>query len=95
MLDGHPLLDVSTTTNVPLLAIVNATEENAIASEIDARLAETREVVELTLPYADGATLAWLFEHGDVLERQDKEDGVHLRVGLEPADSARLKVRLA
>ena len=27
MLDGHPLLDVSTTTNVPLLAIVNATRK--------------------------------------------------------------------
>jgi len=62
---------------------------------IDARLAASREMIELTLSYADGKTLAWLFEHGEVLERSDEEDGVHLRVSLDPADSARLKARLA
>jgi len=61
---------------------------------VDARLAASREMVELTLPYADGKTLAWLFEHGEVLDRSDEEDGVHLRVSLDPADSARLKSRL-
>jgi GTP-binding protein HflX len=61
---------------------------------IDARLAASREMIDLTLPYADGANLAWLFEHGEVLERSDEEDGVHLRVSLDPADAARLKARL-
>jgi len=40
MLEGHPLLEVTERTAVPLLAIINATEEAAIAEEIEARLGE-------------------------------------------------------
>ena len=40
MLQGHPLLEVMERTEVPLLAIINAMEEDAIAAEIEARLQE-------------------------------------------------------
>jgi len=61
---------------------------------IDRRLAAFRDEVEITLPPSDGATIAWLYANGEVLERSDDEDGVHMRVGLDPADAARLKARL-
>ncbi len=40
MLEGHPLLEVTERTEVALLAIINAMEEDAIAAEIAARLQE-------------------------------------------------------
>lgn len=62
---------------------------------IDARLTEAREVVELDLPASDGATMAWLYANGEVLERRDEDEIVHMRVGLDAADAARLKARLS
>ena len=38
MLEGHPLLDVTERTSVPLLAIINAMDEGGITGEIEARL---------------------------------------------------------
>jgi len=62
---------------------------------IDVRLAAARDVVELDLPASDGATMAWLYANGEVLERRDEDEIVHMRVSLDPADAARLKARLA
>jgi L-alanine-DL-glutamate epimerase-like enolase superfamily enzyme len=40
MLEGHPLLEVGEPTRVPILAILNETEEKPIAAEMAARLAD-------------------------------------------------------
>ncbi len=50
---------------------------------VDQRLAEAREVHDLSVPYSDGAALAWLYEHGQVVSRRDEADCVHLRVALD------------
>jgi len=60
---------------------------------IDARLAAGLETIEVTVPTTDGAGLAWLYEHGEVLSRQDGEDGISLTVRLSPADRARFEGR--
>jgi len=52
-------------------------------------LAAERQIVELELPHSDGATLAWLYRHGEVLSREDGEDGVKLTVRLDAVDAAR------
>ena len=62
---------------------------------IDTRLTAARQVVEVRVPYADGATLAWLYRHGEVLERVDDGGETLLRVGLTPADAGRLERRPA
>jgi GTP-binding protein HflX len=49
------------------------------------------EVADYVLPPSDGARLAWLYQHGEVLERADGEDGLRLRVRLLPADRARFE----
>jgi len=51
------------------------------------------ETIEVTLPGSDGAGLAWLHQHGEVLSRDDRDDGVHLTVRLSPADRARFEGR--
>ena len=56
--------------------------------------ARGERVLNLRLPLSDGATLAWLYAHGQVLSRQDHELGAELRVRLNHADAARLERRL-
>ncbi len=60
---------------------------------IDSRLTAARLIVEVRVPYADGATLAWLYSHGEVLEHADDDGEARLRVGLTPADAGRLERR--
>ena len=60
---------------------------------LDTRLAAAREVVDVTVAPADGATLAWLYRHGEVLEREESDTGTRLMVSLDPADRARFEHR--
>ena len=64
-----------------------------LVEAIDARLTAARRIVEVRVPYADGATLAWLYRHGEVLEHADDDGEARLRVGLTPADAGRLQQR--
>jgi GTPase len=62
---------------------------------LDERLAAAREVLDVTVTSDDGASLAWLYRHGEVLTRKDDEKGTHLTVSLDPADRARFEHRQA
>lgn len=62
-----------------------------LLAEIDERLAAAYEVFELDVPVTDGARLAWLYRHGDVLTREDDESYVRLRVRLATPDKARFE----
>ena len=63
---------------------------------IDDRLSAERLVRDFVVPLHDGSAIAWLYQHGDVLARNDGEDGVaRLTVGLDPADAARFERRQA
>ena len=63
----------------------------ALLTAIRARLDQGRPVVQLRVSVADGRTIAWLHEHGDVLERRDDDDFAHLCVRIDAADLARLE----
>jgi GTP-binding protein HflX len=45
--------------------------------------------VRFELPFADGKSLSWLYEHGDVLNREDGERSVNIDVRLSAVDLAR------
>ncbi len=62
-----------------------------LLAAIDARLAARLLVRQLDVPVADGARLAWLYRHGEVLTRTDGDDTVRLQVRLSPADYARFE----
>ncbi len=82
-------------TMVPLrdggIAVSAMTGEglDRLQAAIDARIAAGMEEVEYALPPADGARLAWLYQHGEVILREDAERAIRLRVRLLPADRAR------
>ncbi len=63
----------------------------ALQAAIDARIAAGMEEADYAIPPADGARLAWLYEHGEVIGRQDAEDAITVRVRLLPADRARFE----
>jgi GTP-binding protein HflX len=64
---------------------------SALKSSIDIRIAEGMDVADYDIPPADGARLAWLYAHGEVIDRQDEDERISVRVRLLPADRARFE----
>ncbi len=63
----------------------------ALVAAIDARIAEGMEIAAYDLRPEDGARLAWLYQHGEVIGRTDEAEAIHVRVRLLPADRARFE----
>ena len=57
---------------------------------IDRELSADRRIVTPKINLTDGATIAWLYRHGEVLTRSDDDSHAHFRVSLTPADAERL-----
>lgn len=64
---------------------------DALKAAIDERIAAGMEVADYAIAPEDGARLAWLYEHGEVVNRHDDDAAVHVRVRLLPADRARFE----
>ena len=62
-----------------------------LRAAVDERLSANMELVDYAIPAADGARLAWLYRHGEVVGRQDSEDRVAVTVRLSSADRARFE----
>ena len=62
-----------------------------VCEEIDRRLVAAMSHVSYAVPVDDGAALAWLYAHGEVLEREDAEQHVRVRVRILPPDRARFE----
>ncbi|WP_424812122.1 GTPase HflX [Roseococcus sp. YIM B11640] len=56
---------------------------------LDQRLSASMTTERFDIEPTDGARLAWLYRHGEVLEREDEEGVIHVTVRLSPADRAR------
>ncbi len=65
----------------------------ALKAVIDLRIAEGMDVADYDILPQDGASMAWLYQHGEVVERHDDAAAVHMRVRLLPADRARFERR--
>jgi GTP-binding protein HflX len=62
---------------------------------IEAFLNRQAEAREVAVPLSDGATIAWLYRHGEVRSRRDDDEIAHLTVALDEAARAQLDRRLA
>ncbi|HEU4827051.1 MAG TPA: GTPase HflX [Dongiaceae bacterium] len=62
-----------------------------LLEEIEARLARDRQVASYRLGHDRGGDIAWLYEHGEVLERHDDEQGASLKVRLSADDRRRFE----
>jgi GTP-binding protein HflX len=61
----------------------------ALLAAIDRRLAAQLVTSRYDVPVADGARLAWLYRHGEILRRDDDETDVHVEVRMSETDRAR------
>jgi GTP-binding protein HflX len=68
---------------------------NGLFELLDRRMTADRRTVELAVPLEDGAALAWLYQKGEILEREDDDVSAHLKVALDEADLARFERRYA
>jgi len=66
---------------------------SALVDTIDARLGASMPVIDVRLTPEDGATLAWLYRHGEVLKRSEDGEGISLQVRLESGRAARFARR--
>jgi GTP-binding protein HflX len=60
---------------------------------LDRMMAAQRLLHRFDLDLADGAALAWLYAHGNVVRREDREGRASVQVTLDPADLARFEHR--
>jgi len=58
-------------------------------------LGRAGEAREVAVPLSDGATIAWLYRHGEVRSRHDDGETARLTVALDAAASAQFERRLA
>ncbi len=63
----------------------------ALLTAVDERIGAGLEVVEYDIEPQDGARLAWLYAHGEVVARDDADAAIHVTVRLLPADRARFE----
>jgi len=79
---------------VPLSAATGEGCE-ALVALIDRRIEGERRAVRIDVPLADGAALAFLYRHGEVLHRADDEREAHVEVRMSDADLGRFRRRPA
>lgn len=71
----------------PILVSAEAGEGlDVLVQRFDEILGRRRRTVELQIPWNEGASLARVYERGEVIERRDTGDHVELTVSLEPED---------
>jgi GTP-binding protein HflX len=58
---------------------------------IDRTIAGRETLIDVQLAHSEGGIVAWLYDHGEVVERRDEDDYAYLRVRLSPADVSRFE----
>lgn len=81
--------------NTPVVGLSALTGEGcpALLHAIDGLLAQSTTTHHIDVDSSDGATLSWLYNHGEVIERLDDDRGVHVKVRLDDANWARFEQR--
>jgi len=59
---------------------------DAVLALVDRRLSARRRAVTVVLKLAEGAPLAWLYDHGEVVGRRDRDLSTEVDVKLAPVD---------
>ncbi len=75
--------------DVVLISAVTGEGTADLLRVVEQRLNAARVVREFAVDLVDGAAIAWLYAHGDVLQRSDDDAQAHLTVSMDTADAAR------
>ena len=97
VLNKVDLLDEDRRAALPAATVaVSAITGEGVAqllANIDARLAHSMVLRDVALDPSDGEALAWLYAHGEVLDRQDEDAAITLSVRLTPENASRFDRR--
>ncbi len=96
LMDDPASIDITTEKGrrIAVSALTGAGCENVLAL-LDEMLGANDVTRTFDLDFADGAALAWLYEHGRVIEREDRETDIHVKVLLAPVDAERFDARFS
>ena len=91
------VLNQAARSNRRVVAVSARTGEGCegLIEAIDERLGEAGDLYELSVALVDGRSIAWLYDHGEVVSRRDDDGFAHLRVRLGVAERARFAHRTA
>ena len=81
-------------TQFPVSALTGESVD-ALLEAVEAHLNHEAAAREISVPLSDGATLAWLYRHGDVRSRHDEGETARLTVALDAAAAAQFERRVA
>jgi GTP-binding protein HflX len=93
--EGHEALLEQAKRRHPAVAISAISGEGCdrLIAMIEAKLRNTQFTLTYRVPHDQGAASAWLYAHGEVLERQDQDDYSELTTRLSPEDAERFERR--
>ncbi len=63
----------------------------ALIERLDGAFSARRRVLDVEVDLSDGAKLAWLYRHGEIIERRDEGMTARFRIRLDPADIERFE----
>ena len=94
ILENRAATGAERTRQYPVSALTGEGVEQLLEA-IAAFLSHAGEAREVSVPLSDGATIAWLYRHGEVRSRRDEGDMAMLTVALDEAASAQFERRQA
>ncbi|MBV8166737.1 MAG: GTPase HflX [Alphaproteobacteria bacterium] len=77
--------------NRVLVSALTGAGTDTLIERLDQELSGRREILRLDVDLADGRKLAWLYDKGEVLSRDDHDQTARLTVALDPPDVARFR----
>ena len=80
--------------SVVLLSALTGEGIDGLLAALGDWFASNSLILELAVDLEDGASLAWLYDRGEVVSRTDDESRAHLKVRLDSADAARFRKRV-
>ncbi len=77
--------------NIALISALKKHGVDELLGKVAAVTAAEQAEVELKIPYSDGKALSWLYDHAQVLERNDGDELVKCRVRINKADLSKFE----
>ena len=78
-------------TQVIPISAVTGEGIHAFLDLLSDRLAEDFVILDINIDHSDGRTLAWLYQNGEVVKRQDTNEQIFVSVRLSPLHAARFQ----
>ncbi len=93
--DNDALSEIERTTkfnkNVIAVSALSGEGLNKLVEKIEKFVGRNRKLAGYTINSADGRALSWLYEHAEVIEREDLDNGIYLRLLMEPVNMQRFE----